>query len=491
MMSNEKTSPPSFSRVQRWKNLFDRTLRTLLVVAVVVMANYLGAKFSHRFYLSSSTRVELSPRTLSVLRALTNKVDVILYFDKQSDFYPDVAALLDEYHAANKKLSVRLVDYVHDPGEAQKIKIKYNLTAAQDKDLIIFDLEGRTRQMPATALVENAVVGMTEEKKLDIRPVRFNGERIFTAMLLSLENPQPGKAYFLTGHGEVPPNDSGPSGFLKFSQELQQNYFGLYTLELAGPGTVPADCDLLIIAAPRAALSDNEVEKIENYLRDGGRLFVLFNLSSLQRDTNLEPLLKRWGLQVSRDFVVDMTGYTTSGGQQLDPADIVVSRFGKHPVTSSLNQMSVLLQTPRAVQKGSVPNNLQADELLFTSENSRLSRDRAAQITSFSLAAAVEEKPVAGKINPRGTARLIVVGDSTFLGNNLIEFGANRDFLNSAINWLVARPQLVEGVGPRPITEFRLLMTAQQQYQLRWLLLGALPGSVLLAGWLVWFVRRK
>ena len=36
-----------------------------------------------------------------------------------------------------------------------------------------------------------------------------------------------------------------------------------------------------------------------------------------------------------------------------------------------------------------------------------------------------------------------------------------------------------------------MLLTSQQQQQLRWILLGALPGAILMLGWLVWFVRRK
>ena len=49
-------------------------VRTALVLAVVVMVNYLGAQFFGRFYLSSQTRVQLSPRTLTVLKSLTNHV---------------------------------------------------------------------------------------------------------------------------------------------------------------------------------------------------------------------------------------------------------------------------------------------------------------------------------------------------------------------------------------------------------------------------------
>jgi ABC-2 type transport system permease protein len=485
-MSAAKNIPPSFSRTQRWRNIFDRSLRTLLVLAVVVMVNYLGAKFSSRHYLSSQTSVTLAPRTLAVLHSLTNQVDVTLYFNRQADFYPDVAALLDAYSAANKKISVRLVDYARDAGEAQKTKIKYGLNAATDKNLIIFDSGGHTKMFPGESLLEYGAVGMTEDKKIDIRPVRFNGEKVFTAMLLALESPQPLKAYFLIGHGELLPNDTGQHGYQKFGAQLEQNYFALAGLQFTADRAVPDDCNLLVIAAPRLALTETELQKIENYLRAGGRLLVLFNINSLARATGLEPLLQRWGVSVVADYVKDAE-------HTINTADVVVSRYGKHPVTASLAQSSLQMDLPRPAQKisGATANTLQVDELLFSGENSTLANDRTAAPRSYSLACAVEQKPVAGVVNPHGNARLLVVGDAMFLGNTYIEAGGNRDFLNAAVNWLVERPQFIEGVGPRSITEFRLLLTDRQQYQLRWLLLGALPGGVLFLGWLVWLVRRK
>jgi hypothetical protein len=86
---------------------------------------------------------------------------------------------------------------------------------------------------------------------------------------------------------------------------------------------------------------------------------------------------------------------------------------------------------------------------------------------------------------------MIVVGDDIFLGNYYIDSGGNRDFLNAAVNWLCDRPMLLSGIGPRPVTNLRLQITQHQQRQLTWLLLGALPGGVLVFGWFVWLVRRK
>ncbi len=48
-MSNAPKNRPSFSAANRWRIGLDMALRTLLVLAVAVMVNYLGAKFFHRF----------------------------------------------------------------------------------------------------------------------------------------------------------------------------------------------------------------------------------------------------------------------------------------------------------------------------------------------------------------------------------------------------------------------------------------------------------
>jgi hypothetical protein len=136
-------------------------------------------------------------------------------------------------------------------------------------------------------------------------------------------------------------------------------------------------------------------------------------------------------------------------------------------------------------------NAPQVDELFATSASATLLGNRSEPPHQYPLACAVEQKPVAGAANPRGNTRIIVVGDDVFLGNYYLDSGGNRDFLNAAVNWLCDRPMLLEGIGPRPVTEFRLQITQHQQRQLRWLLLGALPGGVLLLGWLVWLVRRK
>ncbi|MGB8370073.1 MAG: GldG family protein [Limisphaerales bacterium] len=493
-MPTDSKSQPSFSPGRRWKIGFDVAVRTALVLAVVVMVNYLGTRLFlfHRFYLSSQTRVQLAPQTLDILKSLTNHVNVTLYYDTrdENDFYSDIVALLNEYRSANPRISVTTVDYVRDAGEAQKIKEQYKLNSPTDKNLVIFDCEGRVKIVPGDSLTQVKLepVPNPKEREFRRRPIAFNGEQAFTSMLLAVTSARPFKAYFLQGHGEPSLSDTDETGYLNFGSLLAQNYIAVTNLESFGDNPVPMDCNLLIIAGPRTELSETELQKIDQYLAQGGRLFVLFNYFSIKRPTGLEPVLARWGVNVGSDWVQDPQ--TTVSGK-----DVVVSSFSQHPVVNPLVGFGLFLYLPRPISRVNWENPPagapQVDELAFASPASTLAGEPGNPPHAYPLMVAVEQKPVAGVANARGTTRILVVGDSFAFGNQSIKSLDNSDFIGYAANWLLDRTTLLKGIGPRPVTEFRLVMTRTQQREVRWLLLGALPGAVLLFGCLVWLARRK
>jgi hypothetical protein len=500
-MGTDSQKQPSFSPRQRWRIGFDVVVRTVLVLAVVVMVNYLGAQFFDRFrffgrvYLSSQTRIELSPRTVHLLDKLTNHIKVTLYYDRDDGLYPAVVALLNEYRSVSPLISVKAVDYVRDAGEAEKVKEQYKLNSPTDKNLVIFDCAGRVRIVNGNALAQYVREQVPSEIKGQLefvkRPTAFMGEKMFTSALLAVTNPKPFKACFLQGHGEPDLNGRDETGYLEFASILAQNYIAVQPWRLLGDNPVPADCDLLIIAGPRTVLSNPELQKIDQYLSQGGRLFALLDYSSLQQPTGLEDVLAHWGVNVGVDVVQDPKNTTTSG------QDVVVWSFGRHPVVNPLTQLALQLILPRPVSQIKLQNPpadvppVQVDEIAFSGPESVLFGNRTAAPRSYPLVVAVEQNAVKGVATPRGTTRMVVVGDSIFLDNRQIKGGANHDFVGYAANWLLDRSALLEGIGPRPVTEFRLMMTHAQRRNVRWILLGALPGAVLLLGGLVWLKRRK
>lgn len=488
-MASHNPTKPSFSPGRKWSIGFNVVLAVAVILAVVVMVNYLSAYYFTRFHVGARVHHELSPRTLSVLQALTNDVKVTLYYDKEEPLFSTVAELLNEYRLRSPRIVVETVDYLRDAGRAQQLKERYNLTS--DKNLIIFDCEDKTKIVDGGTLAEYTLEQVPHETELAFRrkPTFFKGEQTFTAVLLDVTNPKPLKAYFLQGHGEHDPASGDETeGYLKFAGILQQNYIQVEPISLLGTNDLPMDCHLLIIAAPREQIPAVELEKIERYLNQGGRLLALFNFRSANRITGLEKILANWGVSVAAGVVKD-SGNTITG------SDVIVSNFGKHPVVNPLLQSRLHLVLPRMV--GALPSSSQAaeapkvEELAFTGPQAAIEGEPPREPRALPLMVAVEKGAVKGVITERGLTRMIVVGDSFFLGNRQIDSAANRDFVNLAANWLLDRTQLLHGVGPRPIMEYRVLMTRSQVNFVRWILLGAMPGAVLLVGGVVWVRRRS
>lgn len=492
-MANGPQPQVSFSAARRWGIRLDYAVRTAVVFAVVVMVNYLGARWYHRSYLSSQTRQPLSSLTTGLLRSLTNQVRVTLFYDKEDPFFTTVSALLNDYHNVNPGLTVDAVDYRWDAGEAEKVKDHYRtqLAGVTNKNLIIFDCENRVKIVNGNALAQYIYERVPGQKGLEFRrkPVAFLGEKMFTAALLAVTSPKPLNACYLTGHGEHPLDGADETGYLTFSSVLRQNYVQIQTFTLGGANAVPGDCNLLVIAGPTTPLQEVELEKIDEYLHRGGRLLVLLNYASLKRPTGLEKILAGWGVDVGRGTVSDAKN-SFSG------SDIPVYDFGPrpHPIVNPLAGSALHLILPCAVGRldvGNPPADApRVEEIAFTGPNATANGGDARGPRRFSLAVAVEKGRVPGVITDRGSTRIVAVGDSIFLGNQMIESAGNRDFLGSAINWLLDRPHLTEGVGPRPITEFRLALTKAQLQTLRWILLAGMPGVALLFGGLVWLRRR-
>ncbi len=490
---------PSFSPRRKWSIAFNVVLATIAVVLIVLGVNYISSRFLYkRYYLGSQTRIDLSPRTISLLRSLTNQVDVTIYYNKEDPLYKDISALLKEYQARTRQLSVKTVDYYLDPGEAQEIKLKYNLGSATNRDFVIFDCNGRRKFVDGGRLTDYkydvAPSTNRDDPRLNInrKRIAFSGELHFSSALFAVTQEKPLKAYFLVSHGERSPNDTSDiEGYSKLADIFHRNYVATDTLNgLLSTNPVPSDCNLLVIAGPRQKFEPAELSKISDYLDQGGRLFALFDVYSTNFQTGLESILAKWNLRVTHSTVRD-PDYAIGDGSAFS-----VSGLARHEITEPLLGQSLEIALPRPIERIKAPSatsaeQLQVAELAYSSTNSLLADNPSGSPHPYPLMAAVEKSAAKGVATERGNTRMLVTGDSLFLDNQIIDYRVNQDFADSAINWLLDRTELLAGIGSRPVKEYRLLMSSKQVAEVKGVLLGAIPGGILLFGGLVWLRRRK
>ncbi len=322
-----------------------------------------------------------------------------------------------------------------------------------------------------------------------MRRSAFLGELYFTGSIVDVSNPRPARAYFLTGHGENDPEDNKHlDGYSKLAGILKSELDCDWAkINLAGTNGIPADCQLLIVAASarEERMLPEETNKIAAYLKQGGRMLAL-----LTAESGLETVLAGWGVEVAdtRQRVVDMNKDLNQG----QGTSFLSLALPTHPITDPMarDKEAILMVLPRPLAESPAVSKMPgAPTITMMASTSAQGVDNEKHTGEFELILAVEQGNIQGV---GGGTRIVVAGDSDFLDDNVIDYVGNRDFAKGALNWLLQRPELALGnLGPRPIREYKLYMTRGQAQAVRWLFLAGMPASVLFVGGLVWLRRRS
>lgn len=498
-MNSPDDTQTTFSKGRRWLIGINSGLAIVAFLAIVVMANYLASGHFKRMQWGMGTTFKLSPQTDGLLKSLTNNIDVTIFWSPhgdEEDMYSLVAGLLAEYQNANPKhVHVKTLDYSRFPADAKSFLMAHKLSSLTDRDFVLFESNGHTKIHYAKNLAEYDFSAVLAGRSKTVRRSAFRGEMFFTSAILSVTFPRPLKTYFLYGHGEHSPGggdetvSKSGADYSKFAGILKDEADSDWQmLTLQGTNGVPADCQLLVIAGPsRTQLLPAEISKIDDYLKQGGRLLALLN-----KGCGLEPVLENWGVRLGSAPLIERDPNFRIG---LSDKDFLTYHFGTHPIMKPLHteQLPIRIAAPRPVftssNKSKTPG---APEVSILAETSDVASD-GMRTGVFPLIVAVEQGVIKGVNTTRGGGtRLVIAGDSDFLDDSMIDSVANHYFAGLAIDWLLERPEvLLNGVTARPIREYKLVLSGSQLFALRWLFLAGLPGAVLAFGTLVWLRRRR
>jgi hypothetical protein len=499
-MAQTDTPKPSFSRGRRWLGMLSTVLAVAGALALLVMLNYLAAGYFLDFQLSRDAPFKLSSQTRAVLESLTNDVKITIFFKPDGDneeIYLLTQGLLEEYQNANPRhIHVERLDYTRFVGLAKDLLAKIDWNGRQEKDLVVFESNGHFKIEIARQLADYDFSNLLSGRSKFVRRSGFLGELHFTSDIYALAHPQALKTYFLYGHGENNPGDPlaepgklGDTGYGKLAAILKEECDSAWDrLSLLGTNDIPHDCQLLIVAGPRAAeFLPEEVDKIAAYLKNGGRLLAL-----LTDPCGLEPMLaKQWGVQLGANAVSDKDPNVDTG-----LGSFFTAVFLPHPIVNPLasDQTRILMVRPRPVYEveanSKIPGAPEVKILACTSAEGMGTNKHAGQ---YPLLAAIEQGVIKGVDTPRAVGtRIVVAGESYFLDDQLIDsWIGNHEFAKLALDWLLQRPTtLIAGLDSRPIKQYSFYLTSAQSSAVRWLFLAGLPAAVLALGGLVWLRRR-
>ena len=465
-----------------------RVILSAVTAAVcVVLANLLALRNPAQIVLTQSADHSLSPLTKNVLRSLTNEVRAVVLFDRQADLFEPVKNLLTEYERTSPKLKLELIDIARDPTRAEAVQQELKMSVNSPENRVIFAANNTAKAISQSEL---SILDFSEFiNTREARRTHFVGEQLFTSAIAAVTQGRQTKVGFVIGHGEHKASDTGGQwGYSKFANILQQKDLHLQEIPLTGTNSIPADCRMLIVAGPRTPYSRDELAKLREFVGTGGSLFTLFNFYSLQRPTGLENFLADYHFEIGFNQVSDSKNEQSGQGGLL-----LVDDLGSHPITKPILGSRLQMLLPRSVGFPEAENDESPPGSILAHSSDAGQAVGQIQGNKGSVEREGKIPLIAAKLHANDgqpPARLVVAGDSLFLGNSAIEAGANRDFASLAVNWLLEREHLL-AIAPRTVTEYRIDLSRAEMTSITWLLLLVLPGGTLGLGLLWWRRQMK
>lgn len=403
--------------------------KLVIFFGIIVVLNLISDKLFFRLDFTEDKRYTLSTATKSTLDNLNEVITVTAYFSE--DLPPqlmgtrkDFRDILEEYE---KRANGNLVYEFINPNENDDSETKAQQAGINP---LLVNVTERDQVQQLRAYM-GAVLRMKD--KTEVIPVIQPGaamEFSLTTTIKKLAIVDKPRIGILQGNGE-------PS--LGASPQLQQQLQILYEVEpvlLTDSSDIPSYYQSLILINPRDTLSFPELNKLDNYLNQGGGLFIAYdnhqgNLNSgfvsQAGDIGLISWLNRKGLTINSQLVTDVNCASIGVPQQVGPFSMtaqvqfpyfpIISNFQDHPASDGIEAILLPFASSLVPTDGDSTNTI--TPLAFTSNQSGSSNlpmmvdvNKEWNESEFSAGTQI----VAAAIET-GTSKMVVVGSGSFAIN--------------------------------------------------------------------------
>ena len=486
-----------------------RAARLSTACAILLGFAFAGCAFlfvdRFNFSLELPTRggFSASDRTRQILAETSGEiVSVTCFLSRRAPTYTTVRRLLRGLETtargvAGVQLEVTGVDPRWDLGAAGRL-----VKAGVPEGTIVFSRGRREVMVP----VDDLFAGATNGTLAVTTEGLFEAESACATAVQRLSVAgRRGTLYWTTGHGESSASSYDVVyGMSDIARELRQNGYRIKAIDLSQRATVPEDCAVLVVAGAREPFSRTEAQRVDGFLRGGGRLLVL---AAPSPNAGVGPLLADWGVQ-------QLPCTAVSPSRTFNGADVLVTDFGDHALTRPLADCTLLFEGASVLQPTAAADTNAVDAALAVAvdrtEFTALARtdaeswgesEPAVRPWSFDptveprgplvLAAALERGGGMAKDVVFRPTRIVVVGDATFALNGALarRANANRDFLLNAVAWLAGLDAFTESRMPGCVVATGMDRAGWIRFGL---LAAAVPAAcVLLLGLVAAFRRRR
>jgi hypothetical protein len=429
-------------RLNRW-------LLYLLLAACVILAARIGERYPLRIDVSSERVNSVTTAAAGALDALPDGLVIEVYLPALAVQRAQAEQLLVPYQAYKAGLVVRFVDPVAQPQRARAAGItrhgEMHLRIGQRREIV---------RQPSGAALDAALIRLARQ-----------GDRWIVV---------------LEGYGERPLDD-GPGGLDRFADAVEMLGYRVVTLDPRQLDNLPGNTAVVLVAGPAENYPEHVITLLSRYLDKPGALWWLAGSHN--------AALTRLGLPVTLlpGTIVDAAA-ARFGLDSPDHAIVTDYPAGFDPTlrdASLLRGMQALGW--RATPGWQLLGRLQSSPRSWNETGGltgRIGRDPAAGEHAGPLDAVLAMERTSDTDAPG--ARIVVAGGATWLGNDEIGRGANRQLAMALVNWLSRNDGLAPG---KPAADLDVRWSPRFGAALAIALTLLLPGLYLAFG--LWLRARR
>ena len=457
------------------------TYRASMVVfacVAAVLMNLTAGKLPSQYLkydVSDQKLFTTGDQTAEIVKGLDEDITLYLIAQQGSED-ATLQELLDRYAGLSSHIKVETKDPVLYPNFVSQ----YTSENLSENSVLVVG-QNRSKAVDYYDIYQYSMDYSTYSSSLS----SFDGEGQITSAIAYVTAEDMPVVYTLTGHDEAELSTTVTSSIEKENIELK-------SLSLLTEEAVPEDAKAVIIYGSISDISEDEKNKLEAYMEQGGQMVLL--LGYTDKDTpNLDSLLGDYGITLADGLVLegDSQHHLPNYPYYLLP-DIRSSAY-----TSDVSSRYVLLAFAQGMTEAAdISEDLTYESLLTTSaksysktnlESENLEQEAADITEPFDLGAVVTKT-----IDENVEAKLIVFSSETLLDeqvDSMVSGGNSTMFLN-VMSQLVDHENTVS-IEPKSMSTEYLTVSAGSAIFWGILTIILLPLFLLITGGVIWFGRRK
>lgn len=479
------------------------SILTIIISAGILVTLYVIVRdhLKWRPDLTEEQLYTLSSRSTQLLSNLKSPIQITVFREK-SKVDTIITDLLNSYQQTSHNVNVK---YLDDPVKHRGLFKKYKIPLSTE-GLGAIVIEKVSNKKYITILRSDLYLRSFDRRmNAFVEQYKEEGESKFTSAIATLEANKKLIIYATEGHGEKDFENVEGNGYSRLRKLLTLENYNLKQLYLPKVNEIPDDCTILIIAGPTEPFNSKEIEKVIQYLKNGGKSLILLDPVIQKAKPKLQKLLAKWKIKIDDSFILDSKeAIQTGGGLPFN-----LGQYGDHKIVHRLKEKKLpirfLITRPLFYDSSSLPSGLSISTLLTTTNKGWAERGQNNQFnegvdvkgppTPINFGVAITQKTVGkgnndqNKPKENSETRLVILGDSDFLVNQFAYTNpyAQDLFINS-INWLTQKKLTI----PPKERKIRRIILSEKQYNIisvfsKYLL----PFSIVGLGFFVLSKRRK